>query len=161
MTTLEQFLATAEVPVGMLEGTPRDGATALLALPEGWVGRTVRGEMTPTVAGVFDEFAAAWQFPYYFGANKNAFDECMRELDETVGPASGYVLLVRDAEQLLRAEPGELAWFADAMAFYAEHWAGEGVAFRVLLQVGPGAATASRRAWGAAGAEPALVTLVS
>ena len=38
-----------------------------------------------SVAAVFDEFAAAFQFPYYFGRNKDAFDECMRDLDEFVG----------------------------------------------------------------------------
>lgn len=102
----------------------------------GYVMRELRGTKMSTVSHVFDEFAAAFQFPYYFGENKDAFDECMRDLDEFVGSAAGYVVVIRDADRLLSAEPDQRAWFYAAMRFYASQWAERtpAVAFRVVLQ---------------------------
>ncbi|MCA1006346.1 barstar family protein [Rhodococcus hoagii] len=74
--------------------------------------RHVRARRMPTVAALFDEFAAALQFPYYFGRNKDAFDECFGEIADTVG--AGPVVLVLDADTLLNEQPTELSWFAEA-----------------------------------------------
>ncbi len=52
-----------------------------------------------TLSGVFDEFAAALQFPPYFGENWGAFDECIEDLEWL--PATGYLLLLIDATELL------------------------------------------------------------
>lgn len=157
MTTLREFYSGAGPAVGIFAGTPYDAAAAGYTRPPGFTMRAVRGRQMPTTAAVFDEFAAALQFPYYFGANKDAFDECMRELDETLGSAAGYLILVRDADALLREQPDELPWFADAMAFYAEHWGAEGGAFQVLLQVEPDVAPAVQQAWTKAGLAPELL----
>lgn len=154
MASLGEFLSSDDA-VGLLPATPHEAAG--IEIPPLWIRRAVRSAQMPTVAGVFDEFAGAWQFPYYFGRNKNAFDECMRELDETVGSAAGYLVLIRDASALLRAEPGELAWFADALAFYADHWAAAGSSFKVLLQAEPALAPSVAKAWRAAGLEPVPV----
>lgn len=75
--------------------------------------RHVRGRRMPTVAALFDEFAAALQFPYYFGRNKDAFDECFGEIADTVG--AGPVVLVLDADTLLNEQPTELSWFVEAV----------------------------------------------
>jgi hypothetical protein len=90
-----------------------------------------------TTAGVFDEFAAALQFPYYFGDNRDAFDECLRDLDEFVGEAPGYVVVIRDSSGLLADQREDLEWFADAMTQAAEYWAAKGTVFRVVLQQRP------------------------
>ncbi|NUS42805.1 MAG: barstar family protein [Mycobacteriaceae bacterium] len=102
----------------------------------GYVVRDVRAAKMTTVAGVFDEFAAALQFPFYFGENKDAFDECLADLDDFVGLAFGYVVMVRDAELLLAAEPQQRVWFFDAMDCAARVWAARPtpIAFRVVLQ---------------------------
>jgi hypothetical protein len=138
MRTVEKFLADSDSPVfGVVTAKAAQAAALRYRLPElGYVMREVRGAKMPTVEAVFDEFAAAFQFPDYFGENKDAFDECMRDLEEFVGVAKGYVVVVRDAAQLLRDEPAELAWFADAMAFYASEWSNrkDPVVFRVVLQ---------------------------
>jgi hypothetical protein len=42
--------------------------------------RTLRGVKMQTVQQLFDEFAAALQFPWYFGENWAAFDECLTDL---------------------------------------------------------------------------------
>lgn len=136
MTTVDEFAHKRDgAAIGVLAADA--GATSRLrySLPEaGALVREVRGTKMRTIAALFDEFAAAFQFPYYFGANKDAFDEVMRELDEFVGVAAGYVVVVRDADDLLADDPDQLDWFTDSMRFYAEHWGESAVAFRVVLQ---------------------------
>ncbi|MCC3315716.1 barstar family protein [Nocardia africana] len=106
-------------------------------VPDGYIAREVRGTKMRTTAGVFDEFAAALQFPYYFGDNRDAFDECLRDLDEFVGEAPGYVVVIRDSSELLADQREDLEWFADAMTRAAEYWAVHGTVFRVVLQQHP------------------------
>ncbi|WP_067674031.1 barstar family protein [Nocardia miyunensis] len=105
--------------------------------PEGYVVRELRGSKMRTLAGVFDEFAAAFQFPYYFGENKDAFDECLRDLDEFVGQAPGYVAVVRDSAQLLAERSAERDWFVSAMTDCARYWSEHEGSFRVVLQAAP------------------------
>jgi hypothetical protein len=55
-------------------------------LIHGWqearlVVRSVRGRKMTTTAQLYDEFAAALQFPPYFGENWAAFDECLSDMD--------------------------------------------------------------------------------
>lgn len=118
MTTLQQF-ATADSGAGVavLAGSPRGADNAAYALTEnGHLVRVVRGAKMPTVAAVFDEFAAALQFPYYFGANKDAFDECLRDWRDWLGDAPHLILIVRDADAVLAAESGQLPWLLSALA---------------------------------------------
>lgn len=89
--------------------------------------RHVRGRRMPTVAALFDEFAAALQFPYYFGRNKDAFDECFGEIGDTVGDDAA--VLVLDADALLNEQPTQLSWFAAAVGHTAA---------AIVLQVRPG-----------------------
>lgn len=99
-----------------------------------FVVRAVRGTHMRTLAQVYDEFAAAFQFPSHFGRNKDAFDDVMRDLDDVLGLGAGFVVLVVDAESLLSAEPDQLSWFRESMDFYAEEWAP--TAFRTAYQFG-------------------------
>jgi hypothetical protein len=61
--------------------------------------RMIRGNKSSTREAFFNESAAALQFPYYFGENWNAFEECMVDLDWLEGGA--YLLLVNNASELL------------------------------------------------------------
>ncbi|TSE02228.1 hypothetical protein FOS14_01315 [Skermania sp. ID1734] len=103
-------------------------------LPADYVMRAVRGTKMNSIAGVFDEFAAALQFPYYFGENKDAFEECLRDLEEFLGAASGYVIVVRDAECVLASQRDEFGWLTDALRYVGGWWSARQspVAFRVL-----------------------------
>ncbi|MFI6997835.1 barstar family protein [Nocardia sp. NPDC050175] len=142
---LSQFLArpvAADSPTQQVS-TPALGAAAVDAAelssvryraPSGYLVRELRGTKMRTVARVFDEVAAALQFPYYFGQNKDAFDECLRDLDDFVGEGAGYVVVIRDSADLLAEEPAQRAWFAEAMRDCAEYWSRKGVPFRVVLQ---------------------------
>ncbi|MFB7721670.1 barstar family protein [Nocardia sp. NPDC056100] len=142
--SLSQFLSTAPVsgvsagvatPVlGVLPVSAAEFSGVRSQLPDSYIARELRARKMRTVAEVFDEFAAAFQFPYYFGQNKDAFDECLRDLDEFVGPAQGYVVVVRNAALLLTDQPAERDWFAEAMTDAAATWSAKGVALRVVLQ---------------------------
>lgn len=66
---------------------------------EGLVARVMRAKHMRTLDGLVTETSAALQFPSYFGYNWAAFDECLGDLMWL--PATGYVLLITDASQLL------------------------------------------------------------
>src|SRR5699024_8098956 len=117
----------------------------------------VPGGQMPTVHGVFEEFAAALEFPEDFGGDKDGFDDCMRALAETIGDTHGYALVVRDAEMLLAEQPDELEWFADAMEACGEHYGGADREFRVLLVVGPGRVDGDIARWEDSGGRPVTV----
>ena len=61
--------------------------------------RKLRGGKMLTREALWDECAAALQFPSYFGHNWDAFDECLGDLEWL--DASAYVLVINDAERLL------------------------------------------------------------
>jgi hypothetical protein len=105
--------------------------------PADYAVRELRGPKMRTTAGVYDEFAAAFQFPYYFGENKDAFDECLRDLDDFVGSATGYVAVIRDSADLLAEDPAERDWFTAAIGDASDYWSKKGIAFRVVLQGEP------------------------
>lgn len=54
--------------------------------------RILRGKRCSTKEGLFQEFAAALQFPYYFGENWSAFDDCVRHL--STFSANQYVIVI-------------------------------------------------------------------
>ncbi|WP_227998643.1 barstar family protein [Nocardia australiensis] len=149
---LSRFLArpTAAEPSGSFRSVsasqPALGALAVDAAelsavrfqsPSGYVVRELRGPKMRATLGIFDEFAAAFQFPYYFGENKDAFDECLRDLDDFVGEAAGYVAVIRDSVQLLADQREDRAWFSAAIGDAAAHWSRKDIAFRVVLQGQP------------------------
>lgn len=102
--------------------------------PEGFRVRELRGSRMRTVPALYDEFAAALQFPYYFRPNKDSFDECLLDIDDTLGEANGYVLAIRDADQLLAEAPEEWEWFTSVVEECADFWPSREVVFRVILQ---------------------------
>jgi hypothetical protein len=140
-----------------LLGWARDGLTA----------RAVRGRKMRTLAGLFDEFAAALQFPLYFGENKDAFDECIAEMD-ALPAGAGYVVLITEPDQVLAdAAVGDLAWLVDSLANAAEAWArpidlGESwdrpaVPFHVVLAGESDVVGRAAHRWGSVG--PAAVAI--
>jgi hypothetical protein len=103
--------------------------------------RVIRGRKARTIDGLFDEFAAALQFPYYFGENWDALEECLTDLEWL--PANAYVLVINHSLELLDKEPpGRLSLFFRLLQRVAEEWSRPGraptprppKAFHVLLQ---------------------------
>ncbi len=75
---------------------------------EGLVVRVIDGRRCSTSKQLFREWAAALDFPDYFGHNWDAFEECMRDLDDWLG-GSAVGILVSDADRVLDAERNRLA----------------------------------------------------
>lgn len=65
------------------------------------IGRIVRGAKCQSPAELFDEWAAALQFPVTFGENWDAFADCMRDWSH-VRDKSLIAIGVTQADQLLR-----------------------------------------------------------
>lgn len=108
----------------------------------------VRGQKMRTVSALFDEFGAALQFPYYFGENWDAFDECLTDLDWLGYEVPGYVLVVTSADLALADAPAVewtqlLALLDKAGKEWAtpvddgEWWDRPGRPFHVVLQEKP------------------------
>lgn len=84
--------------------------------------RIVRGNKMRRLDDLYDEFAAALQFPDYFGENWDAFDECLADLEWL--PAAGYVLLISGAVEVLSEEPErQFATFVSVLSGICEEWA--------------------------------------
>ncbi|MBW4501602.1 MAG: barstar family protein [Scytonema hyalinum WJT4-NPBG1] len=62
--------------------------------------RIVRGNKSTNVPNFFNEVGAALQFPYYFGENWDAFEECITDLSWLDSEA--YLLMVSQANLLLQ-----------------------------------------------------------
>lgn len=82
--------------------------------------RIVRGLKMQTQQALFDEVAAAFQFPDYFGENWNALDECLSDLSWI--RAAGYVLLIRDSSYVLSQEKIQFSTFISVLANVAKQW---------------------------------------
>jgi len=86
---------------------------------------TVRGRKMRTVTGLFDEMAAALQFPSYFGESWPAFDECFADMDRL----SVDVGIVVDPDMVLYGQSTPMAG-APAAGRGARRAAGGGGAAR-------------------------------
>ena len=126
----------------------------------GLVVRVLRGRKMRTWARLFDEMAAAFQFPEYFGENLDALHDCLTDF-AWLPPQKGYVVLVAEADELLLDEPPEsLTQLIEILRSSCEYWnnpVAEGqpwdrpaIPFHVVLHGGDSREVARR--WALAGA---------
>jgi RNAse (barnase) inhibitor barstar len=80
-----------------------DATVALIVTRQTVAVRRIRGSRSRSTTGLFDELAAALQFPAYFGANWNALSDVLSDLRWL--PADEYLLVVEDADELLADAP--------------------------------------------------------
>ena len=104
---LDRLLRPERPWLHLLVATESDAYDLLAALPGARecrvTSRVLRGHKMRTTAALFDEFAAALQFPCYFGENWDAFDECLTDLAWLPGEA--YVFGILQSIRLLDKEP--------------------------------------------------------
>ncbi|MFL5342762.1 MAG: barstar family protein [Gemmataceae bacterium] len=117
-----------------------DAAAALDHSP-GVAARVVRGRKMRNAAVLFDEVAAALQFPPYFGENWDALDECLADLGWLRVDAVALVIL--DAAKVLDQDGAEARRvFWEMLERVSSEWTGPASrmpphrarVFRVLLQ---------------------------
>ncbi len=162
---MEDFLATvAAEPLFTLFAGDRRPMSGLADrwVTAGFAVRTVRGRKMRTLDRLFDEFAAALQFGWYFGENLDAFDECMGDLPDWVPPGRGYVVVVDDAAQVLADDPSRLPSIVRSLGHVAgylaeaiergESWDRPPVPFHVVLQARQQESDDTLVRWRAAGA---------
>ncbi|WP_322747574.1 MULTISPECIES: barstar family protein [unclassified Frankia] len=162
-SSLSLMRASSTLELLVLERDPKAVSEAVVGWVEsGLVVRVVRGRKMRTLQATFDEVAASLQFPWYFGENMDAFDDCMADLG-WLPPRSGYVIVITDpGEVLADAGADVLGWLVDSLTRACEEWArpvvrGEwwdrpAVPFHVVLQPAPGDAAMVTQRWAGAGA---------
>jgi RNAse (barnase) inhibitor barstar len=111
---LHPFVATTSDAYDRVGALQKAGETRVAC-------RTIRGQKARTSQALFDEFAAALQFPYYFGENWDAFDECLTDLEWL--PADAYVLLIENSTHLLETETSDrLSTFFQVLEGAGREW---------------------------------------
>jgi RNAse (barnase) inhibitor barstar len=80
----------------------------------------IRGQKCKTLLAFFDEWAAALQFPVYFGENLDAFVDCLRELP--LKTPANRIIVIANANALLEAEPSYLPVFYDIITHITDEW---------------------------------------
>jgi hypothetical protein len=122
---VERFLKTKAPHLHLLVATP----SATWDLLWSWqrtagqrvVVRALRGNKMRTTARLFDECAAALQFPYYFGENWDALSECLSDLEWL--EADAYIIVITTVQHLLDGEPPEkLQLFLELLEEIAREW---------------------------------------
>lgn len=82
--------------------------------------KMIRGQNCVTTDKLFDEFSAAFQFPYYFGENWDAFDECINDLEWMRSDA--YVVCISNSEKLLTLPGNDFELFVNILDSAAKEW---------------------------------------
>jgi hypothetical protein len=77
-------------------------AFAMHAVPSGVAARIIRGSRCTSRDELFHEFAAALQFPHYFGNNWSAFEDCVGDL--TWLQAEKVVVFIARVDRLVAEE---------------------------------------------------------
>jgi len=90
--------------------------------------RIVRGHKMQRLEDLFNEFAAALQFPDYFGENWAALEDCLFDLEWL--RAEGYVLMIPHAAKVLSDDhPEERAVLIRTLLRTCKYWATKHMAF--------------------------------
>ncbi len=122
--SLTQHLLSTKAPwASLVVLNTGDTPDRIVTTPRTFAVKRIHGAKCRTTAGLFAEFARALSFPDYFGHNWDALEECLADLEWV--PAKGYVLLLTDAEQVLRQEQeeDEYATLLEVLSDAGEAWA--------------------------------------
>jgi len=119
----EQLFNPDGPALSLLAATPWQVCNLMLAWipahPE-WDILRVRGEKATDEARFFDELAAALQFPYYFGENWNAADECITDLYWLSG--SSFLFIFDSAHYLLSESDRGFRILLDVLTDAHDRW---------------------------------------
>ncbi|TSD94140.1 barstar family protein [Gordonia rubripertincta] len=120
--------------------------------------RTISGTAATTTGTLYSTFARVWDFPDHFGRNRDAFDDCMRDLDTPDADGrtpTAIVTHITHAHRLLDEDDATFTWFADSIGFYRDHYRDAGRTFALILSTSRSRASAVLARWTAAGVQVA------
>jgi RNAse (barnase) inhibitor barstar len=134
--------------------SPRAGWASLAVVPETWIDdfarslpartkatvRIVRGRRCRTGPALFQEWAAALQFPSYFGDNWDAFEECLTDREWL--PGRLHVVLLTEVPHVLEDEEAVRPAFFGILKAAGEDPGGR--TLRIVFQCGADDAPAMR-----------------
>jgi hypothetical protein len=95
------------------------------------VARYIRGQKCNNIKSLFNEFAASLQFPYYFGENWTAFDECLNDLEWF--KSNEYMLFISHAYHVLEEDNQQFKIFIDILSRATDEWHGKNVQFHIIF----------------------------
>jgi hypothetical protein len=92
----------------------------------------LRGNKSINLSTFFDEFSATLQFPYYFGENWSAFDECLN--DWRLSDKKKIMLFISNTQEILREEDeSQYKIFINILANATLEWNSKGISFQVVF----------------------------
>jgi RNAse (barnase) inhibitor barstar len=100
------------------DGQPHERA---ITPPPGFAVTVIHGEQCRTKDDLLSEFARMMTFPYYFGKNWDALEDCL--IDLAWLPAAGYLLIITEAEQVLRRHREDYQTFIEILKNAGKEWA--------------------------------------
>jgi RNAse (barnase) inhibitor barstar len=118
----DELLSTRAPWSFFVAGRERDLDSFVLGKPNypGLIVRLIRGRRCSTRDQFFQEWAAAFQFPHYFGHNWDAFEECINDLEWLPGKA--YVTFLSDVGDVLNHETDDFRVLIDTLMMAAQEW---------------------------------------
>jgi Barstar (barnase inhibitor). len=92
------------------------------------IGAEIRDDRT-----LFAAFAAALEFPDYFGHNWDALDECLRDLG-WLDISAGLIVVLRHSESLWKSNPVLAGRLVELWLTAAEDWRVSEVPFHLVFE---------------------------
>jgi hypothetical protein len=105
----------------------------------------LRGDRMQTFKSLYQEVAAALQFPYYFGNNWNALDECIKDLEWLWLSAKTFVIGITSSELILSRESNDDSYafgvlLKETCEFFSmpydedKEWGRPSIPFHIIMQ---------------------------
>ncbi len=91
----------------------------------------LRGKRCATEESFFHEVSASFQFPYYFGENWAAFDECICDLEWL--NFKRIFIVIDDFDSLFSSNKETQQLLIKYLTNMVTYWAGEGVSVEIWL----------------------------
>ncbi len=83
--------------------------------------RILRGRNCRNRAALFNEWAAALQFPWYFGRNMDAFQECLEDLDDWQD-GNYYAIFVTTSDEVLMESENDFKVLIEVLQSVTKGW---------------------------------------
>jgi RNAse (barnase) inhibitor barstar len=100
-------------------------------LEQGVVSLEMDGRGAGSNEELLARLAEALRFPDYFGQNWDAVDDCLCDMEWL--PATGYVLIVRNARELWAGNVPGAGKLIEVWLFAAEYWATQTVPLHLVF----------------------------